>query len=73
MNRFSKFFCFREEPRILCDRADAYLAEDMFDEAVNDYRRAQELDEDFGRAKEGLATAQKRQKQASKRCVTQNK
>merc|ERR1711997_1212904 len=39
----------------------------MYDEAVNDYRRALELNEDFGRAKDGLATAQKRQKQASKR------
>merc|ERR1719232_1600408 len=57
----------QEEPRILCDRAEAYLAEEMYDEAVNDYRRALELDEDFGRAKEGIATAQKRQKQASKR------
>merc|ERR1711935_263377 len=57
----------REEPRILCDRAEAYLAEEMYDEAVNDYRRALELNEDFGRAKDGLATAQKRQKQASKR------
>ena len=57
----------REEPRILCDRAEAHLAEDLYDEAVNDYRRALELDDNFGRAKEGLATAQKRQKQASKR------
>merc|ERR1711971_270921 len=57
----------REEPRILCDRAEAYLAEEMYDEAVNDYRRALELDENYGPAKDGLATAQKRQKQASKR------
>ena len=63
----TKVFFYREEPRILCDRAEVYLAEDNFDEAVSDYRRALELDEDFGRAKEGLATAQKRQKQASKR------
>merc|ERR1719219_2234600 len=56
-----------EEPRILCDRAEAYLAEEMYDEAVNDYRRALELDENFNKAKEGLDTAQKRQKQASKR------
>lgn len=34
---------------------------------MSDYRRALELDEDFGRAKEGLGTAQKRQKQANKR------
>merc|ERR1719219_1443405 len=57
----------REEPRILCDRAEAQLAEDLFDEAVNDYRRALELDENFQRAKEGIETAKKRQKQASKR------
>ena len=43
------------------------MTEEMYDEAVNDYRRALELNEDFGRAKDGLATAQKRQKQASKR------
>jgi DnaJ family protein C protein 3 len=57
----------KEEPRILCDRAEAFLAEDMYEEAVNDYRRALELEEGFGRAKEGLDTAQKRKKQASKR------
>jgi DnaJ family protein C protein 3 len=34
---------------------------------VNDYRRALELDENLQRAKDGLSTAQKRQKQASKR------
>lgn len=56
-----------EEPRILCDRAEAYLVDEMYDEAVNDYRRALDLDESFNRAKEGLGTAQKRQKQASKR------
>ena len=33
---------------------------------MEDYRRALELDEAFGRAKEGLATAQKRQKQVQK-------
>ena len=56
-----------DEARLFCDRADAHLAEDNYDEAVNDFRKALDIDEDFGRAKEGLATAQKRQKQASKR------
>ena len=32
-------------------------------QAVTDYRRALEIDENFQRAKEGLATSQKRQKQ----------
>ena len=35
----------------------------LLSQAVEDYRRALELDENFQRAKEGLATAQKRQKQ----------
>merc|ERR1719510_2580331 len=56
-----------EEPRIFCDRADAYLNDEMYDEAVTDYRKALELDENFQRAKEGLERAQKRQKQAQKR------
>lgn len=34
---------------------------------MSDYRKALDLDEDFQRAKEGMQTAQKRQKQASKR------
>ncbi len=34
---------------------------------MSDYRKALDLDEGFQRAKEGLQTAQKRQKQASKR------
>jgi len=56
-----------DEPRLYCDRAEAYLAEDMYDEAVNDYRSALERDEDFQRAKEGIQRAQKLQKQAKKR------
>jgi len=56
-----------EEPRIFCDRADAYLNDELYDEAVTDFRKALDLDENFQRAKDGLETAQKRQKQASKR------
>jgi len=56
-----------EEPRIFCDRADAHLNDELYDEAVNDFRKALDLDDNFQRAKEGLETAQKRQKQASKR------
>merc|ERR1712240_174591 len=56
-----------DEPRLYCDRADAFLQEDMFDEAINDFRTALEREEGFTRAKEGLAKAQKLQKQAGKR------
>merc|ERR1712098_694922 len=48
-------------------RAGAYLAEDMYEEALGDYRAALERDEDFSRAKEGIQRAQKMQKQAGKR------
>jgi len=56
-----------DEPRLYCDRAEAFLAEDMYDEAIGDYRAALERDEDFSRAKEGIQKAQKLQKQAGKR------
>merc|ERR1719330_1256183 len=56
-----------DEPRLYCDRAEAYLLEDMYDEALNDFRTALEKDEGFSRAKEGMAKAQKLQKQAGKR------
>ena len=73
-----------DEPRLYCDRADAFLQEDMFDEvsagylqlylanlpmpqALRDFRTALEKDEGFSRAKEGIAKAQKLQKQAGKR------
>jgi len=56
-----------DEPRLYCDRAEAYLLEDMFEEAMKDFRTALEKDEGFARAKEGMAKAQKLQKQAGKR------
>ena len=52
-----------DQPRLYCERAEAYLAEDMFDEAIGDYRAALERDEGFSRAKDGMAKAQKLQKQ----------
>jgi len=55
------------EPRILCDRAEDYIALDMLDEAQHDYAKALEIEEQFKRAKEGLQRVQKLQKQAKKR------
>nr|SVE88827.1 EOG090X0B66 [Daphnia sinensis] len=55
------------EPRILCDRAEDYIALDMLDEAQHDYSKALEIEESFARAKEGLQKVQKLQKQAKKR------
>lgn len=37
----------REEPRILCDRAEAYLAEDMFDEVSTFFDKAVENTKDI--------------------------
>ncbi|XP_037090282.1 dnaJ homolog subfamily C member 3-like [Pollicipes pollicipes] len=57
----------RREPRVLCERAEAYMADDMFDEAIRDFQQALELDEGYTRAKEGLGKAQKKQKLQKKR------
>lgn len=66
-NSCSEALKIEDEPRIYCDRAETYLAEDMYDEAVNEFRAALERDEGFQRAKEGMQRAQKLQKQAKKR------
>lgn len=56
-----------KEPRILCDRAEAYINSEMFDDAIHDYHDALEVDENFQRAKEGMQRAQKLQKQSERR------
>ena len=60
-----------DQPRLYCERAEAYLAEDMFDEAIGDYRAALERDEGFSRAKDGMAKAQKLQKQVQMHFINQ--
>ncbi|KAK3915928.1 DnaJ-like protein subfamily C member 3 [Frankliniella fusca] len=55
------------DPRILCDRAEVYITSSMFDEAIRDYHKALDIDEDYQRAKEGIQRAQKLQKQAERR------
>ncbi|CAH1117389.1 unnamed protein product [Phaedon cochleariae] len=56
-----------EEPSIFCDRAEAYLQSELYDDAIRDYRSALELDPHYERAKEGLNKAENRQKQSEKR------
>ncbi|XP_064638732.1 dnaJ homolog subfamily C member 3-like [Lineus longissimus] len=51
----------------LCDRAEAYLANDMLDDGMNDYQQAHNIDQNNRRAEEGLQKAQKLKKQAGKR------
>ncbi|CAG0890675.1 unnamed protein product [Cyprideis torosa] len=57
----------QEEPRLFCDRADAYLEGNNFEEAIADYNAALNIDQGFSRAKEGIQRAQKVQKAMSKR------
>lgn len=52
---------------VLCDRADAYLLDEQYDEAIEDFQTAHQLQEDNRRAREGLEKAQKTKKQAGKR------
>lgn len=56
-----------EEPNVYCDRAEAYLQSELYDDAIRDYKAALELDRHLERAKEGLNKAENRQKQAEKR------
>uniref|UniRef100_A0A8C5M0B3 DnaJ homolog subfamily C member 3 n=1 Tax=Leptobrachium leishanense TaxID=445787 RepID=A0A8C5M0B3_9ANUR len=51
----------------LKDRAEAYILEEMYDEAVRDYETAQQNSENDKQIKEGLDKAQKLLKQSQKR------
>jgi len=55
------------DPSVLCDRAEAYIASDMFDDAIRDYHEALDVNKDFQRAKDGIQRAQKMQKMAERR------
>ncbi|XP_060810105.1 dnaJ homolog subfamily C member 3 [Amyelois transitella] len=57
----------RRDARVLCERADALLGLDMFDDAIHSYKEALELEESLQRAKDGLSRAQKLQKQSEQR------
>lgn len=52
---------------VLCDRADAYLLDEQYDEAIEDFQTAQQLQEENRRAREGLEKAQKLKKQVGRR------
>lgn len=57
----------REEEGIYCDRAEAYLDSELYDDAIRDYNSALKIDQNSERAKEGLRQAEIRQKQAERR------
>ncbi|XP_076639139.1 dnaJ homolog subfamily C member P58IPK [Colletes latitarsis] len=57
----------RKEPGVYCDSAEAYLAAEMFDDAIRDFKEALEIDPSLQRAKQGLHKAQQRQKLSESR------
>lgn len=56
-----------DDVNVLCDRAEAYINLEQFDDALSDYQRASNIDEHSQRARDGLKRAQKLQKQSKKR------
>lgn len=56
-----------KEVGTLCDRAEAYIGSEMYDDAIHDYQEALELDANSQRAKEGIERAKRLQKQAERR------
>ncbi|VDD85873.1 unnamed protein product [Enterobius vermicularis] len=52
---------------VLCDRAEAYLIGEQFDEAIEDYQKAVNEHEESRKAKEGLNKAQRLKKQAGRK------
>ncbi|CAB3220032.1 unnamed protein product [Arctia plantaginis] len=57
----------QRDARLLCERADALLGLDMYDDAIQAFKEALEIDEGLQRAKDGLNRAQKLQKQSEQR------
>lgn len=55
------------DAQVLCDRAEALLGSEMYDDAIHDYQDALKIDENLQRAKEGIEKAKKLQKQAERR------
>ncbi|EAT48083.1 AAEL000807-PA [Aedes aegypti] len=56
-----------QDPEIMCDRAEALIGAEMYDDAINQYREALEINDGYQRAKEGIERAQKLQKQSERR------
>lgn len=52
---------------VLCDRAEAHINNDDFDQAVADYQKAVNVNGDYRRAQEGHQRAQKLLKQSKKK------
>lgn len=55
------------DPNVICDRADAYLGAEEYDDAIHDFQEALQLDEHSQRAREGVEKAKRLQKQSERR------
>ncbi|XP_068152946.1 dnaJ homolog subfamily C member 3 [Drosophila tropicalis] len=56
-----------KDAQVYCDRAEAMLGTEMYDDAIHAYQAALDLDENNSRAKEGIQRAKKLQKQSERR------
>lgn len=56
-----------QDPNTLCDRAEAFIQTEQYDDAIRDYKAAKEIDQNSERATEGIQRAQKLQHQAERR------
>ncbi|CAG2113633.1 unnamed protein product [Medioppia subpectinata] len=56
-----------QDVNVLCDRADAHLNNENYDDALSDYKKASQMDEHSSRAEEGIKRTQKLEKQSKKR------
>jgi DnaJ family protein C protein 3 len=56
-----------KDSNVLCDRAEALLGAEMYDDAIHQYREALEMDENNQRAKDGMEKAKRLQKQSERR------
>lgn len=56
-----------QDVNLYCDRAEAYLQSELYDDAIRDFKSALEIDAHFERAKEGVQRAEKLQKQSERR------
>jgi DnaJ family protein C protein 3 len=52
---------------VLCDRAEAYILNEQYDEAIEDFQKAHQANQESQRAREGLERAKKLQKQTQRR------
>ncbi|XP_045514469.1 dnaJ homolog subfamily C member 3 [Pieris brassicae] len=57
----------QKEGSVLCDKGDALIGLDMFDDAIRSFKEALDMNEGLQRAKDGMGRAQKLQKQSEQR------